>query len=241
MPGSIGDIFQHLPSTLLHLEILNASSSLIAFHAAELKKLPQNLQSSSFSRVLCNGLARWVHYLPRTLETLWVPYIPIIGCEIKDLPPKLTAIECPFFEVSLPQVLQLPRSLSTLAVRRSGGFQSTSVRHALTTQAWNVLISTYHPFWRVREAGLAGLGVELSLASKGWNLALEASHLGKRDFLLAPENYRSSSSRHDAEEDLKCGDGYGYTSEDVERYLVDSGADNLSIDPRTTRRVTSYL
>lgn len=240
-PQSVGACFKYLPRTLLEFEMSFQFASMHTIKHQELADLPPKLKSFTFAGLICDGIVPWVHYLPKTLDLLYTPYLPIIGKEIKELPPNLTLLECPFFEVSLPQVLDLPRSLSTLVVRRSGGYATTSTRHALTTLAWHALIAAYRPFWRAREAGLAGMSIELSIAEKRNIYPPRTHHHGLREYQLAPVTYRSSSSPTLSENDLKCDDTYIYGEEDVAQYMLESAEQSQLVDPRTSRRVARDL
>lgn len=222
------NLFESLPRSLLGLHIPTYS-----FYAKYVRlgaKAPNSPQASF-------NLPTWVRQLPRTLTTLYVPMMTITGQQIKDLPRQLTFISCSFFEVSLPQVLDLPRALSSLSVSKCGGLETTLLRHCLTTQAWNTLISTYRPFWRIWEAGLTGMAIELSIAhstaSKTNRVSPNAHHSGTGSSDPPPGHLLQEATV----DDMK----YDYTSENVERFLEATQNDSDTLDPRASRRIAGYL
>lgn len=238
--GLAGAIFKYLPRTLRKLEFSRVSmlSKKFACNARELEDLPRGLESFEFAGVLINGMVRWVHYLPRTLTTLSATRIPLMGCHFKSLPPKLTDLCCSFFEVSLPQVMDLPRSLASLSVGNTGGFKSTSTRHALTHDACWAMIGNFRPFWRIWEAGMVGVKVELSIAWRKEVNTPRSHHTGTKEFCIFPGSYRPHEDKASNKGHGNSADKYDYTDADVERYMVD---ENLRVDPRTTRRLTGHL
>ena len=231
--------FKSLPWRLVKLAIEGIGT--IAIHSTSLQGLPPTLKSLTLTiATQTDRHARWLHYLPRALETLCTPAMVIAGCHISELPQKLTSLSCSFFEVSLPQVLDLPRTLSFVYVERCGGHESTLLRHCLTLEAWNTLIRTYRPFWRIWEAGLHGMTIELSIASKMWPTTSETHHSGASKFLYSRANLgdpNPSCTENVVNDDLK----HNYIGENVDRYLVDSGNDVETLDPRTSRRISQYL
>ena len=170
----------------------------------------------------------------------------IMGCHIKDMPPKISSLETSFFEVSLPQVLDLPRRLVSLRVNRCGGFQSTLRRHCLTLKAWSELVRTYRPFWRIWEAGLHAMTIELSIMAQKplldentYNeLEFGTFHFGAYDFSRSFANMPMDSNLLNYERDTSQDEKYDYISATVEHHLEQS-ADSVSIDPRTTRRINT--
>ena len=252
-PGPIGSVFQYLPRTLLKLEILDMWTMKDTFGcwtmcAEDLEQLPPNLTLFAFYGLFIESPPKWVHRLPRTLESLVVPHLLITGAEIKDLPRNLGHLGCSLFEASLPQILDLPRSLATFTVRNCLKHPSTSDRHALASRAVYLLIRAFRPFWRVWEAGLVGLHVELSIEAHTW-LGSRAARVGnfQSDEPLGavnssfPATEEPSTSQKGTYTDPTSDSFYDYTNAIVDRYLVDSDQDSLSIDPRTSRRIARYL
>ena len=217
-------LFESLPRHLPKLDLTNHRYAVkyYGISSASLNALPPNLKSFSFWGTFDDGISRWVHYLPRTLETLCTPSMIIAGCYISELPQKLTSLSCSCFEVSLPQVLDLPRTLSFVYVERCGGHESTLLRHCLTLEAWNTLIRTYRPFWRIWEAGLQGATAKLSIASKTWPATSETHHYGALDLLSVIAEPKPSWMVNVPPSDSE----HGYYGENVEKLLKHSRANS---------------
>ena len=225
------DFFKNLPRTLtcLHFNHQFGASEVIPEY---LQHLPPNLRELNIHSPLFNyALSSWVHYLPRALEAIYASSMAIIGCHIKDLPPDLTRLDCSFFEVSLPQVLDFPSKLAKLSVHHSGGREATRLRHCLIDKAWKTLFDAFRPFWRVREAGIHGMTVKLSIASKEWRLKPNACHTGAAKFI---EDLLDRGS-HPAPKDKKV----DYTSANVAKFTKRSNYTGIA-DPRTCRRISGY-
>ena len=231
------DLFRNLPQTITFLSLTPHDYNGIDPEHLQLQSLP-NLKSLELgANILKNPLDPWVHYLPRTLEKLHTPFMILIGHHVKDLPPNLTSLYCSFFELSLPQILDLPLKLSSLQINHADGHKTTSSRHALTSKALYMLIWTYKPFWRTREAGLHGMTVELSIAAKQWRLKPNAHHTGaivKNLSIPLPKGFKLPTNGEIRREN------YDYTSANVTRYLKLKD-DGSGPDPRTVRRVSGYL
>ena len=228
------DLFQNLPRTLTFLSL--SSSPKPGIDPERLQLLPNLKGLELQANILENVFDSWVQYLPRTLETLRAPRMLIVGHHIKDLPPNLNSLCSSFFEVSLPQVLHFPRTLSFLQQNRCGGHDTTSLHHCLTDRAWDWLVFTYSPFWRIWEAGLHGMTVELSItagrrkARNVWHLG--AAHMAKTLDKPLPNGFKWASSTE--------GENYDYTSANVTRYLQLED-DRRGAHPSTSRRVCGYV
>ena len=244
---SVSELFKYLPRTLLKLEFLDGEIlDPWTTHSEALKDLPQNLEYLTFwGDFSDDNVGQWSHFLPKTLKTLIMPQQSINGLSFKDLPPKLETLHCTFYDVELSQILDLPRTLASLSVYR--GMKSDSLPDWSIDEAWQSLLSAFRPFWRVWEAGLVGLQVEFTIASKIWS----KSNLGKD-----ADDYTEFIDRllsDDSSCSLLISDGlnvnavdqarvnYEYASADITKYLLASEEDTLLIDPRTARRISRYL
>lgn len=151
-PKLARSLLKCLPRTLLELSF----SGPAFVYNEELDDLPPKLESLRMGDCsLQDPLAPWTSQLPANLTFLHVQ-IPILGHDILKLPPKLTIIEAPFFETTLAQVRQLPRSLNSLTVPRCNETSYADRHNMMHKESWETLISTYRPFWRLWETSEAG-------------------------------------------------------------------------------------
>ena len=229
------NFFMSLPRTLAYLALNHQGHIHRAVIPEHLQHLPPNLKRLEvYTPLLANLLAPWVHYLPRTLEHMATPSMAIVGHQIKELPPNLSYLYCSFFEVSLPQVLDLPPTLKKLSVQRSGGYETTPLSHCLIDKAWKTLSDVFRPFWRVREAGIHGMMLELTIASKEWRLKAKDRHIGTTKFakaMLHPAPKRTKPKPND--------DNIDYTSANLPK-STKSKDKNVFVDLRTVRRISGY-
>ena len=243
------ELFKYLPRNLLKLEILDHISGQRypwTTHSEALKDLPQNLEHFAFWGVLSdhNLVLKWVSILPKALKTLIMPRQSINGLYFNDLPPKLEALHCSFYDVKISQLLDLPRTLASLSVYRSLKSDSTSYLSVFCRDAWQSLISAFRPFWRVWEAGLVGLQVELTIASKKWSKPQVEEHSGHSDLHQSSPPFEDSSDDLLISNDLNddaVDQPYDYASADVTKYLLASEEDSFLVDPRASRRISRYL
>lgn len=149
-PGLERSHFKCLPRTL-HKLVFEGPSYI---HNEELADLPSGLQSLRLNTMIQNPLS-WASQLPTNLTFLHVG-VPLLGCDIAKLPPKLTRIEAPLYETTLAQVRQLPRSLHSIHPLECDDEIHAERNNLMHQESWQTLCTTYRPFWRIWETSEAG-------------------------------------------------------------------------------------
>ena len=154
--GTLNGIGKYLPRNLRDLS-LNADA---AFDVVQ--DLPPHLVALTLYDEVELDDRRWPELLPRSLTSLVCYKGSIYGSDLAKLPPNLVLFRGGLHEVTLDQLLQIPRGLSLMArFRRTA--PPTSTGASLTAAQLGQLFDAYQPLHVILEASRSSIEMELAV------------------------------------------------------------------------------
>ena len=150
--GSLGFITKYLPRTLKTLILKTIEDE-------DIRELVEHLPTSltALTLEIRAEAVSWVGALPKSLTSLNARQVVIQGEDVKNLP-NLFSLSALFKDITIDHLLEIPRSLATLAMCR---FRTAAPRGCLDEAQLLRIISAYQPYYTIFEASRADIDANL--------------------------------------------------------------------------------
>ena len=116
--------------------------------AEALLELPPNLTSLLLDTNAVAPSDNWLHTLPRSLKTIGRSPL-VTASDLVNLPPSLVSLSATVRNLTINDLLSLPRSLREFTAYASKSKKPADKPGLVMMPGWNKLVSNCRPFWRI--------------------------------------------------------------------------------------------